>query len=103
MTWGVVAFGAGTILFAPFILSVDAREKVKGGMLLGGVPAALYVTMLVVDERRSARRDDEEQRQRSHPVLKASQYRSGSMIHKNTIQPTPVVRPSATPHQWRQS
>ena len=39
--WATIGLAAGTILASPFILSIDAREAIAGGMLFGGIPVAL--------------------------------------------------------------
>ena len=41
VTWASIGFAVGTLLFAPFILSVDLRGKLLGGAISGGTLGAL--------------------------------------------------------------
>ncbi|MEX2119230.1 MAG: hypothetical protein WD847_06445 [Pirellulales bacterium] len=36
LTWTIVGFAGGTIAVAPFILSIEPRERIKAGMMFGG-------------------------------------------------------------------
>jgi len=39
--WAVVGFGIGTGMVAPLVLAIDAKDRVVGGMLYGGIPLAV--------------------------------------------------------------
>src|SRR6516162_10158781 len=41
VAWASIGFAVGTLLFAPFILSVDLRGKLLGGAISGGTLGAL--------------------------------------------------------------
>ena len=39
--WGVIGFALGTALLTPLVLAIEHRDRVLGGMLLGGLPFAI--------------------------------------------------------------
>jgi hypothetical protein len=52
LTWAVVGFAGGTVLTAPFILSVDMPTKMQGGMLYGGIIGAMLGLAYGINRRR---------------------------------------------------
>jgi hypothetical protein len=53
--WATIAFGAGTGMVAPLVLSTEPRDRVIGGMIFGGLPLAFVG--LLYGLRRARRRE----------------------------------------------
>lgn len=55
-SWAVIGFAGGALLAAPFILSLDATECLRGGAMFGGPVGALWGLAHGVERRRNERR-----------------------------------------------
>ncbi|MEX0712326.1 MAG: hypothetical protein WD278_08245 [Pirellulales bacterium] len=55
LTWAIVGFAGGTIAAAPFILSIEPQDRIKGGMIFGGPLGAVAGLGHALARRRKAR------------------------------------------------
>lgn len=57
LNWAVIGFAGGTLLVAPFILSLDSVEQLRGGAMFGGPLGAFCGLAHGAERRRNERRN----------------------------------------------
>jgi hypothetical protein len=56
LTWGLVGFAIGTLTLSPLVLSIHPIDRLRGGAIFGGIPAALCSYSLAAYRRGKKRR-----------------------------------------------
>ena len=57
LTWAVVGFAGGTLILTPLVLSIEFRDRLQGGMLMGGPIGALVGLAHGLERRRKEKEE----------------------------------------------